>query len=65
MLHTRTSSVVSIGAFNAPNAPEMQGYRARIDNLRRINAQRQTDPKKQDPLGLFPVLIPVEAPHFR
>ena len=64
VLHTRTSSVVSIGAFSATNAPEMQGYRAHIDNLRRVNAQRQTDPSKKDPLGLFPVLIPVEAPHF-
>jgi hypothetical protein len=64
VLHTRTSSVVSIGAFNDPNDPAMQGYRDRIDQLRRINAQAQQDPSKKDPLGLFPILIPVEAPHF-
>jgi hypothetical protein len=64
VLHTRTSSVVSIGAFNDPNAPEMQSYRDRIDQLKRINAQAQKDPTMKDPLGLFPVLIPVEVPHF-
>ncbi len=64
VLHTRTSSVVSIGAFNDPNDPAMQGYRERIAQLRKINAQAQTDPTKKDPLGLFPVLMPVEAPHF-
>jgi hypothetical protein len=65
VLHTRTSSVVSIGAFNEPNDPAMQNYRDRITQLRKINAQAQTDPKKKDPLGLFPVLVPVEAPHFQ
>jgi hypothetical protein len=65
VLHTRTSSVVSIGAFNDPNDPAMQNYRDRIAQLRKINAQAQTDPSKKDPLGLFPVLMPVEAPHFQ
>ena len=65
VLHTRTSSVVSIGAFNGPNDPAMQNYRDRIVQLRRINAQAQTDPSKKDPLGLYPVLVPVEAPHFQ
>jgi hypothetical protein len=65
VLHTRTSSVVSIGAFNDPNAPEMQNYRDRIAQLKKINAQAQKDPTMKDPLGLFPVPIPVEAPHFQ
>ncbi len=64
VLHTRTSSVVSNGAFNDRNAPEMQNYRDRIDQLRRINAQAQRDPTKKDPLGLFPILQPIEPPHF-
>ncbi|HBI43632.1 MAG TPA: hypothetical protein DDY78_12400 [Planctomycetales bacterium] len=65
VLHTRTSSVVSIGAFNDPNDPVMQKYRDRIDQMRNRNANAQTNPSKKDPLGLFPTLMPVEAPHFR
>jgi hypothetical protein len=65
VLHTRTSSVVSIGAFNDANDPAMRSYRDRIDQLRRRNAQAQTNPTHKDPLGLFPTLWPVEAPHFR
>ena len=65
VLHTRTSSVVSIGAFNDANDPAMQNYRDRINQLRKLNAQAQKDPSQKDPLGLFPVLWPVEAPHFR
>ena len=62
VLHTRTSSVVSIGAFSGPDDKSIPAVREQFDRWRQWLAQRQQDPSKPDPLGLFPSPVLVEAP---
>lgn len=62
VLHTRTSSVVSIGAFSGPDDRSIQAVTAEFDLWRKWLAQRQPDPSKGDPLGLFPTPVLKEVP---
>ena len=63
VLHTRTSSVVSIGAFNAADDKNMEAVKAQFAVWQRQLAAAQRDPSRPDPLGLFPVPVAIEAPH--
>ena len=63
VLHTRTSSVVSVGGFGGPDDPEVERLRGRVASLQRQIAAASTDPTKKDPLGLFPIPVPIEVPH--
>lgn len=61
VLHTRTSSVVSVGGFDNPTDPEADHLRSRIATLQQT-AQASKDPAKRDPLGLFPTPVVIEVP---
>ena len=63
VLHTRTSSVVSVGGFAGPDDPEVERLRVRVGSLQRQIAAAATDPTKKDPLGLFPTPVPIMVPH--
>jgi hypothetical protein len=60
VLHTRTSSVVTIGGFQDENDPNVARVCQQIQSLRKEVAAAQKSGSK-DPLGLFamPVLMPV------
>lgn len=57
VLHTRYSSVVTIGGFENPDDPEMQRLARMITNLK-----FSTKNGGNDPIGLLPSPIPVEVP---
>ncbi|HVS37996.1 MAG TPA: hypothetical protein VMS17_20720 [Gemmataceae bacterium] len=63
VLHTRTSSVVSIGAFNAQDDPAIQVMSQELARWLQAIAARSPDPTKKDPLGLFPSPILIPVPH--
>jgi hypothetical protein len=57
VLHTRTSSVVTVGAFDGPDDPALQRVQSRLA------AMRVSSPRVQgDPLGLWPTPVPVQVP---
>ncbi len=62
VLHTRTTSVVSIGAFNSPDDPGIQAVAQQLPAGSRC-ARAKDDPTKKDPLGLFPTPVLVPVPH--
>jgi hypothetical protein len=57
VLHTRTSSVVTVGEFDGPKDPELQRVQRQIANLR-----FGTNRGQEDPIGLLTNPIPVEVP---
>lgn len=63
VLHTRKSSVVSVGGFSGPDDPEVERLRGRIATLQQQMAMMSKDPSHKDPLGLFPTPVPIEVPH--
>ena len=62
VLHTRKSSVVSVGGFSGPDDPEVERLRGRIATLRQQMTMVSKDPSHRDPLGLFPTPVPIEVP---
>jgi hypothetical protein len=57
VLHTRTSSLVTVGAFDGPDDPALQRTQARVA------AMRVSSPGVQgDPFGLLPNPVPVQVP---
>jgi hypothetical protein len=66
VLHTRTSSIVTVGGFDSPNDPELQRTRDRLERLS-FRADPHSQPAanvKGDPIGLFANPLPMEVPHF-
>ena len=63
VLHTRTSSVVSIGSFSGPDDPGVQVAAAQLAKWQQEIANSAKDPTKKNPLGLFATPVPVEVPH--
>jgi hypothetical protein len=59
VLHMRTSSVVTVGAFTGPKDPELERT---ADRLARFSFKRQDTGATYD-LGLFPRPVPIEVPH--
>jgi hypothetical protein len=67
VLHTRTSSIVTVGGFDGPEDPEMARTKERLEKL-----SFRADPRggaavatiKGDPIGLFVHPLPMEVPHF-
>jgi hypothetical protein len=57
VLHTRYSSVVTVGGFDSPDDPELQTARQKIA---RLSFKSQNG--GGDPIGLLPQPIPVEVP---
>jgi hypothetical protein len=57
VLHTRNSSVVTVGAFAAQDDKEMDRVRERLAAL------RPSQPGVPDALALFPYPAPMEVPH--
>lgn len=61
VLHTRYSSVVTVGGFDSGTDAEMDRTR---DRLKQLTQQVvANNPERKDPLGLFPVALPMEVPH--
>jgi hypothetical protein len=56
VLHTRYSSVVTVGGFDGPDDPELQRLHRQLANLK-FNAKNGVDP-----IGLLPNPQPVEVP---
>jgi hypothetical protein len=63
VLHTRTSSVVSIGSFSGPKDKTAEDTAERLARWRQQIAAATADPTKKDPLGLFACPVLVEVPH--
>jgi hypothetical protein len=63
VLHTRTSSVVSVGAFSGPKDPEIQVTAQQLAKWQDEIARSTADPAKRDPLGLFAAPVLIEVPH--
>jgi hypothetical protein len=66
VLHTRTSSIVTVGGFDGPNDPELQRTKERLERLS-FRADPNSPPVqgvKGDPIGLFANPLPMEVPHF-
>ena len=63
VLHTRTSSVVSIGSFNGPEDPELGRVKEKLARWQQEIAQQAADPTKKDPLGLYSTPVSMEVPH--
>jgi hypothetical protein len=68
VLHTRTSSIVTVGGFNGPDDPELQRTMRRLQSL-----SFKVDPRaaaanpamiKNDPIGLSSRPLPMEVPRF-
>jgi hypothetical protein len=66
VLHTRFSSIVTVGAFDSPDDPELQRTKRRLEAL-----SFKADPRSSgagtaggDPIGLFPHPLPMEVPHL-
>jgi len=57
VLHTRTSSFVTIGGFNGPNDPDLQRVRQQLAAL-----QQQFNTYHSDPFMLYPNPVPMEVP---
>jgi hypothetical protein len=57
VLHTRTSSVVTVGGFKGPDDPELQRLKQQIAKFK-----FSTDKKQGDPIGLMANPLPVEVP---
>jgi hypothetical protein len=70
VLHTRNKSVVTVGAFEGPNDPELQRTQQRLMALRFMRgtqtggqpAAAQAGPA--DPIGLFAHPVPIQVPQF-
>jgi hypothetical protein len=56
VLHTRTSSVVTVGGFSGPRDPELQRVQQRLAALKFSTSDRS------DPIGLLPNAVPIEVP---
>lgn len=57
VLHTRTSSLVTIGGFNSPDDPEIGRVRQQLANL-----QNQFSSNRHDPFQLYPNPVAWEVP---
>jgi hypothetical protein len=63
VLHTRTSSVVTIGGFDNPDGEQAQRVRQQIQTFQQQLASAWAPTGKQDPLQLFPQPALIEVPH--
>jgi hypothetical protein len=57
VLHTRTSSIVTVGEFSGPDDPELERLQRQLANLRFGTRNGQ-----DDPIGLLPTPLPIEVP---
>src|SRR5262249_14963062 len=57
VLHTRTSSVVTVGEFDGPDDPALQRVQSRLAALR-----VSSPGVPGDPFGLMPRPVPVQVP---
>ena len=66
VLHTRFSSIVTVGAFDGPDDPELQRTKHRLEALSfKADARAASSAGiKGDPIGLLPHPRPMEVPHF-
>jgi hypothetical protein len=64
VLHTRNSSIVTVGAFNSPDDPALVRVKQQLANLRFSTDSQHADPKNPDPIGLLanPVVVAVPRP---
>ncbi len=63
VLHTRTSSIVTVGAFSSPTDPELLRVKRQIANLK-FSTDTQGTKTNPDPIGLMsdPIVILVPKP---
>jgi hypothetical protein len=66
VLHTRFSSIVTVGAFDSPDDPEIQRTKRRLESLsfRAAPGAASGAPVTGDPIGLIAHPLPMEVPHF-
>jgi hypothetical protein len=57
VLHTRTKSIVTVGAFNSPDDPELMRTQRQLASL------KFSGPNQKDPIGLFASPMLMEVPH--
>jgi hypothetical protein len=62
VLHTRTSSVVTIGSFDSLDDPQAQRVKQQIQTFQQQLTSAWAPTGKQDPLQLFPQPMPIEVP---
>lgn len=60
VLHTRTSSIVTVGGFDSVDDPKIQATRQQLATLTQTIVANQ--PSRQDPLGLMVNPLPMEVP---
>jgi hypothetical protein len=60
VLHTKTSSIVTVGGFMSPNDPNMDGACRQLLDIRR---QLDSRAGKTDLVQFFPNPMPMEVPH--
>jgi hypothetical protein len=61
VLHTRSSSIVTVGGFDGPNDPRMESVKQALVKNLRIGSN---DARFQSGLDLFPQPMPMEVPRF-
>jgi hypothetical protein len=66
VLHTRTNSIVTVGAFDSLDDPELQRTKQRLEAMTFKADTRNPNASaiKGDPIGLFAHPLPMEVPHF-
>ncbi len=63
VLHTRNSSIVTVGGFDSPDDPELIRMRQRLERLK-FNTAPGATAARGDPIGLFAHPLPMEVPRF-
>jgi hypothetical protein len=62
VLHTRTSSIVTVGAFDSPNGDDLLRVKQQLANLKFSTDSGHSDPKHPDPIGLMASPVVVQVP---
>jgi hypothetical protein len=66
VLHTRTNSLVTIGEFDAPDDPQLEQLKRRLERLS-FKADTRSPAgmaARGDPIGLMANPLPMQVPHF-
>ena len=64
VLHTRNSSLVTLGEFDKQDAPELRRLQRQVQNMR-FSVRAVKPGQMAMPLQLFQYPLPMEIPHFK
>jgi hypothetical protein len=62
VLHTRNSSIVTVGAFTSPKDPDLLRVKQQLANLKFSTDPQHSDPRNPDPIGLLPDPVVILVP---